>query len=997
METTRPRLLLFGTPAVDFCGRVQPLPLERRTQLLALLALRREAVPRAELAGLLWPEHPRNQAFGNLRTALFRAQALPWAQGLQADPGALRLDAASDVADFETALRDERGADALQLYRGELLAGFDDGSSEPWTRWMAVERERLRLAWRAAALARLDGAAEPTEALALTTRLLEQDPLDEAALRAQMAWLQRDGQPAAARAAYSAYAERLADELGLEPGAELRALRDAFGGDAPGPAVAAAARPAADPGFIGRVVELQRVATLLARDDCRLLCLIGPGGVGKTRLARQLLHELAPSHADGAVFVPLEDVDAPGAFAHRVLQQLGVGAHAARGDALQAAIAALQPRRCLLVLDNFEQLAAHTALLEQLLQACPRLKLLVTSRVRLAAAGEWSLPLEGLPCPDPEDDADAGRFDAVRLFVQTAQRVQPALALAAESAAIVDICRRVDGLPLAIELAAAWARVMPCAAIAEELRRGGELLRATDAAHPPRHASIEQVFEQSWTHLAAAERQALVRLAVFRGGFTPEAARAVAGASLPVLAALADKSMLHRQGSRLQLHPLVQQLALARLDDEALHARTRAAHADYFLNLVMQQRRGAEDGSRRALDTIDAECDNLQVAMPHAIALGRAAPLAQALPALMAYCENRARFEDGGALMQLVLQAPDLQRAAALQATARGYAAMLLYRQARYADAQAQAQQALAQARAARDAAARMVALRVQAACALAMGRLPEAQRLWREALALARRAALPTGTLLDNLSVVAKHLGDYEASLRLSAEALAQYRSTGQHAALALGLSNRASMCMLLDDHEQADADLREAAALAEREGLVSTRAYVLANWVELALKQQDWAAAGGHAEAALELARRAALRPLAGWLTVQLARLAARRGEPRLARAHLAEAAAEALALDAPALQAALLLGLAELIEGQGHGAPARRLLAFAAEDAGLGAANRDELRAAWARRAAALRQPDPPWPGLTLRELLQRVVDEADSGCAPLVALLSEGVAA
>jgi len=170
-----------------------------------------------------------------------------------------------------------------------------------------------------------------------------------------------------------------------------------------------------------------------------------------------------------------------------------------------------------------------------------------------------------------------------------------------------------------------------------------------------------------------------------------------------------------------------------------------------------------------------------------------------------------------------------------------------------------------------------------------------------------------------------------------------------------------------------------------------------VLANWVELALKQQDWAAAGGHAEAALELARRAALRPLAGWLTVQLARLAARRGDPVQARGHLAEAAAEALALDAPALQAALLLGLAELIEGQGHGAPARRLLAFAAEDAGLGAANRDELRAAWARRAAALRQPDPPWPGLTLRELLQRVVDEADSGCAPLVALLSEGVAA
>jgi tetratricopeptide (TPR) repeat protein len=360
----------------------------------------------------------------------------------------------------------------------------------------------------------------------------------------------------------------------------------------------------------------------------------------------------------------------------------------------------------------------------------------------------------------------------------------------------------------------------------------------------------------------------------------------------------------------------------------------------------------------------------------------------------MGYCEHRARFEDGGALMQLVLQAPGLQGAAALQATARGYAAMLLYRQARYADAQALARQALALARQARDAAARLVALRALAACAMGTGCLPESQRLWREALALARRLAQPTGPMLDNLAVVAKHLGHYEDSLRLSAEALTQYRATGNHAALALGLSNRASMCMLLDDHEQAGAHLREAAILAEREGLTSTRAYVLANLTELALKTQDWGAARTHAERALELARSGALRALAGWLVVQLARLATRRGEHPLAQRGLADAAAQALALDTPSLKAAVVLGLADLIEGRGHAAAARRLLAFAAEDPGLGAANRDELRAEWARRAAALRAPDPPWPGLALHEVLQRVAGAADSADAPLVALLREG---
>ena len=991
------RLVLFGPPALALPGGVlRPLALERRCQLLAYLALRREPVPRAELATLLWPEQGRAQALGNLRTALFRAQALDWSAALEPGPAALRFTAATDVHDFESALREGRGADALEQVRGELMAGFDDGGSEPWTRWLAFERDRLRAAWRSAALAQLAGETDVGRALALSARLLEQDPLDEAALRAQLQALARDGQAGAAHAAYRAFAERLADELGLEPGAELRALRDSLlsqAGRGAQAAVAGATAAPADTGFVGRVVELQRIASLLGREDCRLLCLIGPGGVGKTRLARQALRELAPRFADGALFVPLEDIDAPGPFGHRVLQQLaqqmGVSTGAARGDALKAAIDALKPRQVLLVLDNFEQLATHTTLLDRLLSSCPRLKLLVTSRLRLPVAGEWSMPLEGLPTPEPEDEADAGNFDAVRLFVQTAQRVQPALAAAAEAGAIVEICRRVDGLPLAIELAAAWVRVMPCAAIVEELKSGSELLRAIDGdAHAGRHASIEQVFEQSWRQLAAAEREALARLAVFRGGFTPEAARAVAGASLPVLAALADKSMLHRQGARLQLHPLVQQLALARLTDVALRQRTLDAHATHFMNQLLQQRRGITSGDGRTLDQVDREFENLQLAWRHAAAAGRAELLAQALAALTACCEHRARFEDGVALFQALLDAPALGTERALLATARGHMAMLVYRQARFADAVALAEEALAQARRARDTGARAVALRALAASAMAGGQLAESQRLWNEVLALARALGQPTAPVLDNLSVVAKHLGDYEQAMALSAEALAQYRSSGNHAALALGLSNRASMCLLMDDHEQAAAHLREAAQLAEREGLTSTRAYVLANLTELALKTQDWPAARGHAERALELARGAALHALDGWLRVQLARLALRDGDGAAARRGLAEAAGLALALETPSLKAAVLLALAELLEHQGSPGAARRVLAFAADDTGISAANRDELRAEWLRRAGAQAAAEPPWPGLTLRELLERVQREAASGLAGLL---------
>src|SRR5262249_40915451 len=153
-------------------------------------------------------------------------------------------------------------------------------------------------------------------------------------------------------------------------------------------------------------------------------------------------------------------------------------------------------------------------------------------------ASEWLVPLEGLPCPEPEDDAHAESFDAVRLFIRSARRVQPGLVPSKEIASIVEICQRVEGLPLALELAAGWTRVVSCREIAAELRQGAELLRAVDSAHVARHASIEAVFDQSWRLLSDAERSALTRLSVFRGGFTAEAARDVAAASLPVLGAL---------------------------------------------------------------------------------------------------------------------------------------------------------------------------------------------------------------------------------------------------------------------------------------------------------------------------------------------------------------------------------------------------------------------------------------------------------------------------
>ncbi|MBX3606987.1 MAG: tetratricopeptide repeat protein [Piscinibacter sp.] len=999
MDASDLRLSLFGPPALVRGGAAAALPFERRTQLVALLALRRDWVPRTEIAALLWPEQPARLAFANLRKTLFRMASLPWALDIESEGAALRLLLPTDAADFETALREARPAEALALYRGELLAGFDDGQSDAWTHWAGFERERLRAAWRSAAIAQLDDAGLAAgEAVALSARLLDADPLDETALQHHLRALARAGQAGAARLAYRQFAERLSADLGLSPGTELRALHDSLSVAPRSAPVVADAPPSAAPGddgFVGRSIELQRIADLLGHAECRLLCLIGPGGVGKTRLARRVLQQLGPTFADGALFVALEDVDTPLQFGQRLARAADVASGRGPGDALARAIDAWRERALLLVLDNFEQLAEHAPLLDRLLQACPRLKIVVTSRLRLAVAGEWSMPIEGLPCPDPEDDDRAESFDAVRLFVRAARRVEPGFAAAPERAAIVDICRLVEGLPLALELAAAWVRMLSCQAIADELRGGTELLRAADARHPPRHASIEAVFEHSWRHLTPVERDALARLSVFHGGFSIEAARAVAGASLPVLGALADKSLLAKDGARLQLHPLVQQLAAQRLDTSAARDATLAAHAAYFHRWLRPLAPATEHGQREALQAIDADFENCRRAWAFSCAPGGAEALQHSAPTLLNYFEHRARFEEGLALLRQAVDSPPGQADERLRMLLLSQAALMEMRLARFAEAEASASLALAARPATSPREARFQALAVLGGCAIATGRPADARYAYQRALELAQAGgrAHDTASTLDNLALCEKRLGHYDEALRLTLEALAQHRRHGDHARVAVCLNNLGSMLTFMDDDAAAQAHLREALELSERHGLVSTRAFVLANLTELALKADDQQAARVHAEQALEVALAGGLRTLVGWLKVQLARLATRRGELEPARALLAGGAELALTLGAQSVKPAVLLAWAELLEVQGHARAARRVLAFAADEPSLSAPDRDELRAAWARRASP---PivDPPWPGLTLEALLQGIVQQRDLAHGPLLAALDAG---
>ena len=223
------RFFLFGSPTIEYGGERLALPFERRNQLLAFLALKRSWVGRAELAATLWPEQETKLAYANLRKILHRLQSLPWARGIESQGAALRFEAETDVHAFESALREQRIGEAVQMRTGELLAGFEDDASEAWSSWLGFERDRLRVAWRDAALGHLTNDIDAADGIDLSKRLLDADPLDEAALRAHMAWLARSGQSARARQVYREFVERLKQDLGLAPGAELRALHDSIG------------------------------------------------------------------------------------------------------------------------------------------------------------------------------------------------------------------------------------------------------------------------------------------------------------------------------------------------------------------------------------------------------------------------------------------------------------------------------------------------------------------------------------------------------------------------------------------------------------------------------------------------------------------------------------------------------------------------------------------------------------------------------------------------
>ncbi|MFN8378735.1 MAG: LuxR C-terminal-related transcriptional regulator [Anaerolineae bacterium] len=403
--------------------------------------------------------------------------------------------------------------------------------------------------------------------------------------------------------------------------------------------------------FIGRNQELAEIGQRLADPSCRLLTLVGPGGMGKTRLAIAVARQQAGRYSDGICFVPLQAVFDPTQIPAAIAGALGLRLNAS-DDVAAELHHMLAGINALLVLDNFEQLIDGADLLSRLLSEAPDIRLLVTSRVRLHLIEEWVFDVNGLDVPADEDCDAPASYSAVQLFTSVAHRSMPGFTLEQHCASVVRVCQLLDGMPLAIELAAAWVRLLTVPEIEAELQRGLDILETPARNMPPQHRTMRAVFERSWQMLSPHEQRVFARLSVFAGGFDAAAAQEVADANRLDLAQLLDKSWLRRNTDtgRYSVHELARQFGAEHLSPEKAHA-AHTRHSQYY-SRFLEARWPEQQGSayKEAYQIIEAELENVRAAWLWAVDTLDEASLIAARRALWFFFDSGSRFREGAHL-----------------------------------------------------------------------------------------------------------------------------------------------------------------------------------------------------------------------------------------------------------------------------------------------------------------------------------------------------------
>ena len=637
--------------------------------------------------------------------------------------------------------------------------------------------------------------------------------------------------------------------------------------------------------FLGRQNELAQISRQLGEADCRLLTLTGPGGIGKTRLALQAAAENAEHFAQGIFLVALAPLSDPQHIVPAIAEATGFTFYG-QLPPQQQLVNYLREKHLLLVLDNFEHLMAGVDLLTEILASAPHLKVLATSRERLNLQQEWVLEVGGMPLPSASaapafEQAHLQAYPALQLFWDAARRsnagFDPNLS---EQACILRICHHLEGLPLGIELAAAWVHMLSCQEIAAELEKSLDFLSTRQRNRPDRQRSLRAVFDYSWALLEPVEQNALARLAVLSGEFERAGAQAVANANLGVLAALVEKSLVRREPSSrrggqesFRLHAALRPFALEQLSRQpAQEAETRQRHADYFLKLAAKHHQAVQGaGLVQALEEIGAQLENIRQAWHWALKNNQAGWIGPALEALMSFFFTRSRFGEARQLLQaalvepaalepllrlrlqihLVLHQLDLyqhaglpEQLAALLAEARSLKLpqverLVLYGLARltwmlsdYEQCAAYARQSLALAGS--DAAFdRALALNMLGVTHWATGQYDQAYEYCYQAMQAFSQLAQPyyLAISLDRLGVVLREMGRYAEALPYLHQALEAFEQLGSLHMQAYVHNHLSSIYASMDQDAETIQHLQAALNIARQIGERRSVAYNLAD----------------------------------------------------------------------------------------------------------------------------------------------------------------------
>ncbi len=630
---------LLGTAKANLESTSVPFVSDKRFLLLAFLAFKNDWVSRDQLANLFWSDTDSVSARKNLRHLLSRTRSLDFAQLEGQDD--VRWLVLTDVALFQQHLGAGDWQQAIAVYQGHLLAGLSIESPE-FEDWLQQESEALQNAYREAALNHAEQLEQQEcfeDAGALLARVLKSDLLAEDIVQA---YLRVAGKSVVHRLealrVFEAFKSLLCQELGLEPLEITKQLATALKLESSNASFTPVQSQALEPSknadvvvaqaefasslhnfpmtvtpFVGRDVDLSEIAAYFKQPEIRLLTLIGSGGMGKTRLAIQVALEQAKHFEAGATFVMLASVSEANNIVPAIAAALGLSRSSLETQTVQLKNY-LSEKQLLLVLDNFEHLLDGTRIILELLEHCPKLKILVTSREALNLQCEYLIDVAGLDVP--RETFEIEHFDSVQLLLRSAKRVNPRFTLEPESKPfVVQICQLLQGSPLAIELASNWLRVLSVQEVAQEIKTSLDFLSVNQPDIPERHRSMRAIFDSSWVLLSEQQQRSLAKLSLLRGGFTLESAARVAGANPALLLGLVSKSLIARNKTRYIMHEALRQYAVQKLEDEqkqaALLELSLLAH-DWAMRVAIH------DSTRPVSETVMAfelEFENVAIAL----------------------------------------------------------------------------------------------------------------------------------------------------------------------------------------------------------------------------------------------------------------------------------------------------------------------------------------------------------------------------------------------